>query len=146
MKAVEVRFGTKVKVAESGCFEWGGHVTKNGYGQVSVSGKPHYAHRIAWELVNGAVPSGKFVCHRCDNRKCVNPNHLFIGSFDDNMADMVAKRRQAHGSKNMHAKLTESDVRKIRASTDRNMDIAVQFNVSRPLISMIRNGRIWKYA
>lgn len=115
----------------------------SGYGQVNRDGRAAYAHRVAWELAHG--PAGDaYVLHRCDNRKCVNPEHLFLGSFDDNMADMVAKGRQAHGTRNMHAKLTEADVLAIRASGLKQREIAEQFGVQQSLVSMIRSKRIWR--
>lgn len=126
------------------CHEWTGYTMPGGYGMVHRDGKTVTTHRAAWELVNGPIPEGQYVLHRCDNRKCVNVEHLFLGTFDDNMADMVRKNRQAHGVKNPHAKLNEDQVRAIRAAEGTHSAIAKQFGVSQPLISMIRNRRIWK--
>ena len=143
MKKVKERFYKKIeKVGE--CHEWTGHVMINGYGQFSKDGRAQYAHRVAYELAKGEIKDNLYVLHKCDNRKCVNPDHLFLGTFDDNMADMVIKQRQAHGMNNAHAKLTDSDVLEIRSMEGTNRAIADKFNVSQPLISMIRNRRIWK--
>lgn len=117
---------------------------KNGYGQVRYKGKTAYAHRVAWELANGTIENGAYVLHRCDNRKCVNPDHLFLGSFNDNMEDMVSKGRQAAGEKNAHAKLTEDQVREILNMSGTNQEVADKFGVTHSLISMIRNRRIWR--
>ena len=114
----------------------------NGYGQFHKNGKTAYAHRVAFELAYDE-PSD-CVLHTCDNRKCVNPEHLFAGSFYDNMNDMVEKQRQAHGERNTRHKLTEDQVRQIRQEIGLNREIASRYGVSASLISLIRSGRIWK--
>lgn len=92
--SVTCRFWSKVAVG-SGCFEWqGGLFTKTGYGQFALTpSKPITAHRMSWELVHGAVPAGLQLLHRCDNRRCVKPEHLFLGTQADNVRDMVEKGR-----------------------------------------------------
>lgn len=117
----------------------------NGYGQFHLNGKTAYAHRVAYEIANGPFPKEAFVMHSCDNRKCVNPAHLSLGTFDENMADMVEKKRQAHGAKNSRAKLTPDQVRAIRSEVGTHKEIAARYGVVQPLISMIRSGRIWKH-
>lgn len=117
----------------------------NGYGQIHSSGKTVYAHRVAYELQHGPIPDGMFILHKCDNRKCVNHEHLFLGTFDDNMNDMVSKQRQAHGTKNGHAKLNSELVREIRQAIGPQAKIAGQFNVSQSLVSLIKSERIWRH-
>ena len=117
----------------------------NGYGQFHLNGKTAYAHRVAYEIAYGLFPKEAFVMHSCDNRKCVNPAHLSLGTFDLNMADMVDKKRQAHGARNSHAKLAPDQVRAIRSEVGTHTEIAARYGVSQALISMVRSGRIWKH-
>lgn len=75
------------------CWQWLGNKAGRGYGQFQIDGKKVFAHRFSWEHHNGPIPSGKFVCHSCDNVLCVNPDHLFISDHVGNMRDMTSKER-----------------------------------------------------
>ena len=75
----------------SGCHLWQGSINRFGYGQLSFRGKPAGTHRLAWIVRHGPIPEGLYVCHRCDERRCCNPDHMFLGTHEENMADMKAK-------------------------------------------------------
>lgn len=88
------RFMSHVRVSNSGCHEWQSKIDKGGYGHFTLAVGSHMrAHRYAWLIFNGEIPCGMWVLHKCDNRRCVNPDHLFLGTAGDNARDMVAKGR-----------------------------------------------------
>lgn len=93
------RFLNKVAFGDS-CWEWQGHMYRCGYGQIKVKRKSWAAHRLSYSHFVGPIPEGLYVCHRCDNKKCVRPDHLFIGTHQDNMDDMKSKSRSAAGARN----------------------------------------------
>lgn len=100
---------SKTKRTDSGCLEYTGCVQSNGYARATVNRKSDGAHRHIYRLVHGLIPDGMDVCHECDNRKCINPTHLFLGTRKDNMADAVSKNRQAKGFALPHTKLSDDD-------------------------------------
>lgn len=107
----------------------------------------HEAHRLGWEEKNGPIPVGMHVLHKCDVRRCINPEHLFLGKNADNIADKVAKNRQraAQGEANRHAVLTEEDVRAIRASSASQKWLARAYGVSVTHMSNIRTRKKWAH-
>ena len=153
-KALQERFDEKwAENPETGCWEWTATTDGGGYGMVWSCGKTRKAHRVSYELHVGPIPEGEgphgtCVCHRCDNRKCVRPEHLFLGTNADNMRDMVEKGRGLVGVLNGRAKLSPGEVELIRAALDRlpyggGAFLARWFGVVPSAIRHIRNGRNW---
>lgn len=132
-------------VTESGCWFWLGNLDEGGYGTIRISGKMLKAHRASWMLHRGQIPDGLKVLHSCDIPCCINPDHLFLGTQVDNMRDRASKGRDpdTRGTKNGRAKLTEDQVRAIRAETGSNSEIAKRYGVGKSMVSYIRLGRNW---
>lgn len=144
--AVGPRFWARVAACVPGCWLWLGWVDRHGYGQVSVAGHKHGAHRVAFELEVGPIPPGLQVLHRCDQPLCVRPDHLFLGTNADNMADKKTKGRWSRGASHGSAKLTPVDVATIRSAIGRESHraLAQRFGVAPSTISMIATGRNWR--
>lgn len=103
-KSAEERFVASYRVSENGCWLWIGAPQSNfSYGSLKVNGKKIPAHRYSWTRVNGPIPEGLLVCHKCDVPLCVNPDHLFIGTVLDNARDRDSKGRQSRGHKHSQA-------------------------------------------
>jgi hypothetical protein len=134
----------------NGCWIWTGARKggKNGNYGVFQMGTNNLkrSHRVSFELSNGPIPDGLLVCHTCDNPLCVNPSHLFLGTFKDNTQDMIRKNRKAifKGEDNGSCKLTDEQVRLIFVDKRTNFEIASDYNVSPSLISQIRLRKIRK--
>lgn len=134
----------------SGCWLWTSKSNTRGYGQIrSPDGKPMLAHRASWDVHNGPIPDGMCVLHKCDNPKCVRPDHLFLGNQQSNMDDMREKGRgrpgvskgEAHG----RAKLTDERVREIRSSTGPSRITAEKYGISGRQVRDIRARKAWKH-
>jgi hypothetical protein len=137
----------------SGCWLWDGGIGPHGYGRIrvgrlGVDRRNALAHRLSWELHLGSIPAGLCVCHRCDNRACVNPGHLFLGTKRDNTADMVRKGRGGrppvhYGPANPKAKITQEIADAIRSSPLGVVRAGREFGLSPSQIHTIRTGKNW---
>jgi hypothetical protein len=152
------------------CWPWLGIIESTGYGRLTDFRKKHSAHRLAYIFEHGEIPEGKHICHSCDNRRCVNPAHLWAGSARENMQDMLAKGRRKAGTSHVNtpkgeaqhlSKLTEADVLAIRAawsnlrSTGSKMHrginpasiagLAIQYGVSRSAVYAVVSRKTWKH-
>jgi len=132
-----------------GCWEWCGSLRTDGYGQMSDRNRrSKAAHRFAWFATYGEIPEGMHVLHKCDNRICVNPAHLYLGTHADNMRDRSRRSRQARGETNGRAKLSEANVIEIRMLLLEGWlqkKIAPKFGVDLRTISAIKRGLIWSH-
>lgn len=145
---VEERFWAKVEKREGGCWEWKAATTEGGYGYFRFNGRPQNANRVAWILTKGPIPDGIFVCHRCDNRKCVNPDHLFLGTNQNNLDDMKEKGRSSRGEKNTMHRYTEATIYRVKQMKVQGYTrekTAKETGVSQSTISMIWNEKTWKH-
>jgi hypothetical protein len=132
------------------CWNWTGSKEGGGYGQLSSGegGSPLRSHRLSWEIAHGPIPDGQYVLHRCDNRACCNPAHLFLGTAADNTADMMSKGRAKVGESHPDAKVTAADVLAIRdraAAGDSSNAIARDMPLSRQAVRDIVARRTWKH-
>lgn len=128
----------------TGCLLWTG-ATSLGYGTITVKGQKHSAHRLSYELNVGQIPSGMFICHKCDTPQCVNPDHLFAGTHRDNMRDCVAKKRTASGVNHSQSKLTEIQVKEIAEDRSHPENISKKYGVCLTTVRSIKSGKTWKH-
>lgn len=149
----EARFWAQVqKQADDGCWEWqGAKSTQMGYGAMSLGerGSVQYTHRLSWQLAKGPIPAGLCVLHRCDNPPCVRPDHLFLGTRRDNMADKVEKGRQHRGEQTGGAVLVEAQVVEILTAYATGefpiLGLAGEYGVEEATIRAIVNGQTWAH-
>jgi hypothetical protein len=151
-QTLEERFWPKVnKQTLNGCWEWTAAKYPAGYGVIGFvkPASPRPAHRVAWELVNGPIPEGLFVCHKCDNRACVNPDHLFLGTQKQNLADMAVKGRGTksnRGEGSARSKLTTEqiiEIRRLSAEGISRAELGRRFGMRATSISRIVLRKRW---
>lgn len=148
MAALEHLPSCYIPEPNSGCWLWERCATEFGYGHLRVDGVSWTAHRLSWTLHRGPIPSGVFVCHRCDTPACINPDHLFLGTPADNCHDMLRKGRARHvrGEAVFSARLTAADVLAIRSVPKYFgvcADLARKHKVSESHVNRIRSGMKW---
>lgn len=144
---IQARFWSKVDVQQTTCRCWGWQGGRNnlGYGSFKLRGATTLAHRVAVQLAGVNLRDTDVVMHSCDNPGCCNPTHLVVGTHATNVADRVAKGRSAKGASNGRAKLTEEQVRAIRADDRTLTEVAKDYGVCIATISHIRQRRIWQH-
>lgn len=139
----------------SGCWLWLGPLRRSGYGHFKIGSRTDStrknvsAHRLAYTLTHGPIVDDLHVLHKCDNKACVNPEHLYVGTHFDNMRDVWKRGRKTSlgvsGEKNPFSVLTELQVREIKTSAASGAALAVKFSVSPSAVSCIRAGRTWRH-
>ena len=130
----------------SGCWLWTGSTTAcGGYGQINLGGTPVRAQRASFEFFKKTIIKNKVICHTCDVPSCVNPDHLFCGTHNDNSKDKVLKNRQSRGEGRPSSKLKEADVLYVKSSEQSGGALGRKFGVSRSVISKIRRGEGWRH-
>lgn len=130
---------------ETGCHVCTSHAAnKGGYSVVRIEGRSRPVHRVVYERHNGAIPDGLVVRHTCDNRRCINPSHLIVGTYRDNITDAIERSRYPFGQRHVKAKLTDDAVRYIHESGESTRELADRFGVSHATILMVRTGLTWK--
>jgi len=149
----------------SGCLLWTGGVDRYGYGIGTREGKNDKAHRLAWRSVNGNPPLGGIICHKCDVRSCVNPDHLFVGTHSDNAKDRNRKGRQSRGEahamsfaasaawisatprgeRHASAILTEDAIRRIRSDQRLQKVVAAEHGICQSHVSLIKRRKLWAH-
>lgn len=149
-KAARQRLNDFSVRAESGCLEWTGNIVKgSGYGYLRYKNADRGAHRVSYELNVGPISKGLFVCHRCDNRKCIEPTHLFLGTHADNMRDATKKGRMHLGEATAQSKLTTEGVIAIRTAYAKGgityRELAATHGVSQGCILKVVKRRDWAH-
>lgn len=147
--SLEERFQSRVDVrGPEECWPWTGPCVQAGYGVLWRDGNNYGAHRVAWELANGPIPKGLFICHHCDNPPCCNPAHLFLGTQAENDADRTMKGRSSRGARHPDSKLNENAVRVIRrrfAAGEHAHDLAAEFGVSKTTLWQAATRKTWRH-
>ena len=140
-----------IPVPECGCWIWTGSMTHHGYGLFFYKGIRRKATHVSWELHNNKkFPEGKLACHRCDTKSCVNPHHIFVGTYDDNNLDAAIKGRRARGNNHPYSKITEQIAieiknRLLKKEFTNMRALAKEYGISDRIVWSINDGRNWSY-
>jgi hypothetical protein len=137
---MKARLEERSRQCDNGCIEYTGQ-SWGTYGQLEYRRKTYLAHRVAWELINGPIPPKMCICHLCDNPKCINPSHLFLGTYSDNVKDMLSKGRDNYKPRR---KLTDKQIADIKTRANAGepqSDIAKEYAISQGMVSMIGSGK-----
>jgi len=153
IEKLPARFLNKVDFTDT-CWLWNRSLVNYGYGVYRSGDKMVRPHRFSWEKFNGEILNGLLVCHKCDVRSCVNPNHLFLGTHKDNLQDMYKKgrRKASHGEKHYRSKLKDSQIQEIKELYSRGRtkfnqrELSEIYKIERSVISRIVNGKAYKDA
>ncbi len=130
---------------DAGCLEWRGTLNSAGYGRSWFKGVQITTHRLSWLLYRGPIPDGLLVLHRCDNKPCVNPDHLFLGTHSDNIRDAYSKGRRPRGTRaGISRKLTKDQAQEIRTSDERITHLARRFGINPSYACRIKKGTALK--
>lgn len=134
---------------EQSCWVWRGSGDADGYGRIRFNDHTEQAHRVSWQLENGAIPEGMVVRHKvCDNPPCVNPAHLMLGTKLDNARDAIEKRRHAHGERSGGAKLTEAQAIELREAFRHGAsryELADRYGITHTAVCFIVKGKRWRH-
>lgn len=143
MASLKERFMRRVDISGD-CWAWQGAITNGGYGLCRDGDqKTQTAHRVSYEIFTGAVPEGMDVMHACDNRCCVNPAHLSVGTRAQNMQDAKRKGRTARGERHGRRKLTAEQAEQIKHAEGTQTVIAKRFGISQTHVHQIKSGKNW---
>jgi hypothetical protein len=148
LNTVEERFKKRFIVdQETKCWNWIAAKSAAGYGQIGFNNRVIYAHRFSYELRYGSINQGLCVCHKCDNPACVNPDHLFLGTHQENSSDASKKGRfnPKKGEDNPRSKLTKQIILLIRADHRSHRAIGKDYGISNRNVSSIKRRETWRH-
>ena len=144
-QAVLPRFQSRYRQNDNGCWEWTGSINGDGYGYLASGDQAIRVHRLSWEIHNGEIPEGLCVLHHCDNRKCVNPEHLFLGTKKDNAQDMIKKGRHK-GRHKLTLEQVQEIIEKLKSGRWTLKELGRVYKVHHNTIWWIKKGGTWKNA